>query len=81
MSSTVPDGLCLSKLHTNQSGQQHVDCFLTSRIGFELQCISNEEIRSFHLWNRLHLKPLLQVTAKHPVGNVGQSSNEDAHSK
>lgn len=80
LSSTVPDISLSSWSAWNQSVQQHVDCFLTSCIGFELQCTSNKEIRSFHLWNRLHLKPLVQVTAKHLVSEIGQKSNEDAHS-
>lgn len=66
---------------SNQTARQHVDGFLTSSIGFELKCISDQRIRPFHLWDRLHLKPFVQVAAEHLVGNVCQSGNEDAHSK
>lgn len=66
---------------SNQSERQHADCFLTSTIVFELKCISDQRIRPFHLWNRLHLEPFVQVAAEHLVGNVCQSGDEDAHSK
>ena len=60
---------------------QHVGGSLTSCVVFEHQRISNDGIRPFHLWDRLHLEPFVQVAAQQLVGDVGQSSNEDAHCK
>lgn len=58
-----------------KKSKHHGDHFLTSGIGFEHECVSNEGIRSFQLRNGLHLKPLLQVAAEHLVGEVGQSGD------
>lgn len=76
LSSTVPPGTFTVSLLS-----QSVGCSLTSCVVFEHQRISDEGIRSFHPWNRLHLEPFVQVTAEQLEGDVGQGSDEDAHCK
>ncbi|KAF0037194.1 hypothetical protein F2P81_010068 [Scophthalmus maximus] len=51
---------------------------LTSRAGFELQCISNEGVSSPQLGDGLHRKPFVQVAAEQLAGGVGEKSDEDA---
>lgn len=47
---------------------EHVACFLTARIVFELQSIPNEGVSGSQLRDRLHLKPFVQVIAQQLVG-------------